>query len=467
MSVYQAALDGEEALKELLKTNVSINKADIDGNTALHYLCSYGKDEAVELLLKNKARVNLQNNRGDTALHRASSKGHKKIVSLLLGRGASVDIRNCDGQKPLQIAQRMKHKKVVKLLKSVNIKGVTRSGFGFIVDTVTSIFKHESAPIVPLNATAVNETTKSARSSPSSSRANTPDANVSAGRRTPSDRGGPSPGPSTGGGLGETVMNMLPSFLQSMFASDRDDVDSLPDDRSSIGASSFDINGNYEDTLTTGQKELLASQHQMRRERNESGDIGNDGLNSISHVTGPDDVCAFTDLPPETDADVVDAARSASLRHSQAVGEIEDESRVVPREGGVEIIDLSKPAADLGTAVFAVVSKSKKDVVNMKATTREGADSSPAPGVPKQRTKTNTAELTDAAADVGDAGSLVSDSSDEIHHGAANTLSMKGVSIKGEADPPDSCDASIGEFCRRRSASFENCYFCTPYDELG
>ena len=82
MSVYQAALDGEDALKALLKSKVSVNNNDMDGNTALHYVSSYGKVEAVEVLLKNGAKVNLQNNRGDTPLHRASSKGHKQVASL-------------------------------------------------------------------------------------------------------------------------------------------------------------------------------------------------------------------------------------------------------------------------------------------------------------------------------------------------------------------------------------------------
>ena len=427
MSVYQAALDGEDALKALLKSKVSVNNNDMDGNTALHYVSSYGKVEAVEVLLKNGAKVNLQNNRGDTPLHRASSKGHKQVVSLLLGRGASADKRNNDGQTALQIARRMKHKKVVKLLKAVNLEGATRSGFGFIADTITGIFAPKASQTRATVAPAIGVSSEhgavaSRESTPSNSRAATPDGgpgrrSVSPSKLTRSASASPGHG---AGGVSEAVMGMLPSFLQVILAPGGSEDPSVADEQSVM---SFDPAANYDSlSLSTEAQGIRDNQHVSARGKDRGSSVDLESMNggdSISQVSGPDDVVAFTDLPPETD--VFDAAGSATVPATDADPVASGDQS---REGASSLVDQSQKPNQVAKKGVGV---KDRGVVFVADT----------PGVP-------------GGGSISGGASLASESSDEIHHGAANMLSMKGISLKGEADAgsEDPSEGNVRPLCR-------------------
>lgn len=173
------------------------------------------------------------------------------------------------------------------------------------------------------------------------------------------------------------------------------------EERSSLP--SFDLNGDYEDSISTAGKELMASQHVSCRPRGGSSDLNSEGeADSVSMVSGPDDVVAFSDLPPETDVFISSATKPEAPVDDSRGGD--DGEGLVQEERQIS----GNPAA------------SKKGVTIKPVPVVVVADT---PGVPSS------------------GASLASESSDEIHHGAANVLSMKGVSLKGEADE-DSLDAS-------------------------
>jgi ankyrin len=118
-----------EGVRALLKQGASVNAADADGTTALHW-ASYRDDvESAGLLIRAGAEVNAVNDLGATPLWTASLNGSAKmvrtlleaganpdVVEQLLARGANVNARAARGQTALMWAVAQKHPDVVRVL---------------------------------------------------------------------------------------------------------------------------------------------------------------------------------------------------------------------------------------------------------------------------------------------------------------------------------------------------------------
>lgn len=97
MNVLKTLLDNKD-------TKGAINTIDVNGQTALHYLCEIGDNDCIMKLMgtvremmkpeKMKSYINKQDNNGDTALHIASKNGNNIIASMLEIYGANPNIEN-------------------------------------------------------------------------------------------------------------------------------------------------------------------------------------------------------------------------------------------------------------------------------------------------------------------------------------------------------------------------------------
>eukprot|EP00792_Barthelona_sp_PAP020_P008605 TRINITY_DN3231_c0_g1_i1.p1 TRINITY_DN3231_c0_g1~~TRINITY_DN3231_c0_g1_i1.p1 ORF type:complete len:1122 (+),score=264.18 TRINITY_DN3231_c0_g1_i1:2-3367(+) len=120
---------GHVELCKLLLNNKEI-KVDLtlrneNGDTILMIACSYGFDIIVEDIIesfeiqKNKDMVtflNIQNKQGNAAIHEACKFGCYKIVKLLIEKGANFLLKNNDRIKPVFIANSKNHMDIVELL---------------------------------------------------------------------------------------------------------------------------------------------------------------------------------------------------------------------------------------------------------------------------------------------------------------------------------------------------------------
>ncbi len=112
-SLVDAAKNGDrDALRALLQKGASVNAAEPDGTTALHW-ASYRDDvEAAGLLIRAGAKVNAANDLGATPLWTASLNGSEAMVRQLLAAGANPERgaprrRNAaDGRLALRQARR-------------------------------------------------------------------------------------------------------------------------------------------------------------------------------------------------------------------------------------------------------------------------------------------------------------------------------------------------------------------------
>jgi ankyrin len=95
-----------EALRALLQQGASVNAADADGTTALHW-ASYRDDvESADLLIRAGARVNAANDLGATPIWTASLNGSAAMVQRLLEAGANPNAALLAGETPVMVAAR-------------------------------------------------------------------------------------------------------------------------------------------------------------------------------------------------------------------------------------------------------------------------------------------------------------------------------------------------------------------------
>ncbi|GAB2287926.1 hypothetical protein Dimus_022278 [Dionaea muscipula] len=99
--------DGE-VTKLILRTNVDVNDADAEGNSALHWLLKASKGSSQEqqrimlLLLKHGARVSQRNKWGLNAVHIAAGNGNRQALEVLILRDPdSVHIKSETKETPL------------------------------------------------------------------------------------------------------------------------------------------------------------------------------------------------------------------------------------------------------------------------------------------------------------------------------------------------------------------------------
>jgi ankyrin repeat protein len=115
--LLDAARNGDrEALRALLQKGTSVDVAEADGTTALHW-ASYRDDlESAGLLIRAGAKVNAANDLGATPLWTASLNGSEAMVRQLLSAGANPNAALLAGETPLMVASRSGKPAVVEQL---------------------------------------------------------------------------------------------------------------------------------------------------------------------------------------------------------------------------------------------------------------------------------------------------------------------------------------------------------------
>ena len=69
-----------EIVRLLIENGARVDERNLDGRTALHYACEYGKARCLPILLKNKASINIKDNARKSPLDVASSDKIKKLI---------------------------------------------------------------------------------------------------------------------------------------------------------------------------------------------------------------------------------------------------------------------------------------------------------------------------------------------------------------------------------------------------
>jgi ankyrin len=115
--IVDAAKSGDlEALRALVRKGASVNAAEADGTTALHW-ASYRDDLAgADLLIRAGAKVNAANDLGVTPLWTASLNGSDAMVRRLLDAGANPNAALLAGESPLMVAARTGNATIVERL---------------------------------------------------------------------------------------------------------------------------------------------------------------------------------------------------------------------------------------------------------------------------------------------------------------------------------------------------------------
>jgi len=127
-SLVAAAKDADkETLRALLQKGASVNAAEADGTTALHW-ASYRDDvDSADLLIRAGANVNAANDLGATPLWTASLNGSAPMVGRLLDAGANPNTALLAGETPVMVASRSGYPAVVEQLigkgANVNARG--------------------------------------------------------------------------------------------------------------------------------------------------------------------------------------------------------------------------------------------------------------------------------------------------------------------------------------------------------
>jgi len=128
LPLVAAAKDADtQTLRALLQKGASVNAAEPDGTTALHW-ASYRDDvESADLLIRAGANVNAANDLGATPLWTASLNGSAPMVKRLLDAGANPNTALLAGETPLMVASRSGSPAVVEQLiakgATVNARG--------------------------------------------------------------------------------------------------------------------------------------------------------------------------------------------------------------------------------------------------------------------------------------------------------------------------------------------------------
>jgi len=105
------------ALQALLKQHASVNAAQPDGTTALHWAAHWNDAETAGLLLKAGADAKAVNQYGATPLSEAAALGNAAIIEQLLKAGADPNTRStADGETVLMISARAGNVDSVKAL---------------------------------------------------------------------------------------------------------------------------------------------------------------------------------------------------------------------------------------------------------------------------------------------------------------------------------------------------------------
>jgi ankyrin repeat protein len=107
-SLIDAAKNGDTAgLRTLLKEQpTSVNVAEADGTTALHWATDHDDLASTEALIKAGAKVKVANRYGVTPLYSAAVNGNAAMIELLLKAGADANAALPEGETALMTAAR-------------------------------------------------------------------------------------------------------------------------------------------------------------------------------------------------------------------------------------------------------------------------------------------------------------------------------------------------------------------------
>ena len=105
-ALHRAAQSGDlESLKEVLATDIEVDRRDGQGWTALMHAANKGYSLLVELLLGTQADPDVQAPDGATSLFIAALHGHSEVIELLMEAGADITIRGPKGKTATEVAR--------------------------------------------------------------------------------------------------------------------------------------------------------------------------------------------------------------------------------------------------------------------------------------------------------------------------------------------------------------------------
>jgi ankyrin repeat protein len=105
-----------KAAQELLARNASVNAAQPDGSTPLHWAVYRVDEELVKTLIARGAKADVVNAYGSSPLSEAARVANTKLIEMLLDAGADPNRANDDGETPLMLAARTGALKVAEVL---------------------------------------------------------------------------------------------------------------------------------------------------------------------------------------------------------------------------------------------------------------------------------------------------------------------------------------------------------------
>lgn len=117
-ALSEAAVGGRvETVTYLIRAGAAVNHDCLQRKIPLLLAAQCGHEKVVSRILAScDVSVNKANERGETALYWAAKKGHEKVVSKLLAAHAIVDSADLDGKTSLYWAARNGHTRVVRQL---------------------------------------------------------------------------------------------------------------------------------------------------------------------------------------------------------------------------------------------------------------------------------------------------------------------------------------------------------------
>jgi ankyrin repeat protein len=83
---------------------VNVNHADLNGNTAMHYVAKSGNVGLFRFLLDHGAKMGVRNKFGMTPLHKAVKFGNLDLVYLMHAAGEDINAKDGEGYTSLHIA---------------------------------------------------------------------------------------------------------------------------------------------------------------------------------------------------------------------------------------------------------------------------------------------------------------------------------------------------------------------------
>lgn len=81
----------------LVENGADVHRADVDGDTPIHWAANHGYKDMVQLLLELGADINALNDAHQTALHIAAIRKNKDLFKYLLESGADFEIKTAKG----------------------------------------------------------------------------------------------------------------------------------------------------------------------------------------------------------------------------------------------------------------------------------------------------------------------------------------------------------------------------------